>query len=54
MWLETNFPVEMGGFDKPFNKELEKYETLNLFLNKQELYFDFMNYIENTPDDRFT
>lgn len=53
LWLDATFPVEFGGFGKPFNKELEKYETINLFLNQPEMFFHYMNYAENIPHDRF-
>ena len=43
----------MGGFSKPINLELEKYETLDLLINQPENFLHYMNLTENNWKERF-
>ena len=47
LFLETRLPVEFGCFGKPFNKEIEKYSTVNLLLNSPEVFYHLLNLTEN-------
>ena len=47
LWLDTKIPVELGGFGKPINEELEEFEAINILLNCPEIFLHYFNLSEN-------
>lgn len=47
LWLDTKIPVEIGGFGKPINEELEEFEAINILLNSPEMFLHYFNLSEN-------